>query len=91
MIPTPLSAVIFDKDGLLLDTETVVRTAMFQACEDLGHRMTDELHVGLIGQARDANDATLIGGFSAGRLSRKMPHLFRRHLPHRSTGQAGRP
>jgi HAD superfamily hydrolase (TIGR01509 family) len=65
MIPKPLSAVIFDKDGLLLDTETVVRTAMFQACKDLGHRMTDELHLGLIGQARDANDATLIAHYGA--------------------------
>jgi HAD superfamily hydrolase (TIGR01509 family) len=65
MIPKPLSAVIFDKDGLLLDTETVVRKAMFQACEDLGHRMTDALHLGLIGQARDANDATLMAHYGA--------------------------
>jgi HAD superfamily hydrolase (TIGR01509 family) len=65
MIPTPLSAVIFDKDGLLLDTETVVRKAMFQACEDLGHRMTDALHLGMIGQARDANDSSLMAHFGA--------------------------
>ena len=65
MIPTPLSAVVFDKDGLLLDTETVVRKAMFQACEDMGHRMTDVLHLGLIGQARDATDATLMAHYGA--------------------------
>jgi len=65
MIPQPLSAVIFDKDGLLLDTETVVKKAMFQACEDLGHRMTDVLHLGLIGQARDATDATLMAHYGA--------------------------
>jgi HAD superfamily hydrolase (TIGR01509 family) len=65
MIPKPLTAVIFDKDGLLLDTETVVRKAMFQACEDLGHRMTDALHLGLIGQARDANDATFMAHYGA--------------------------
>jgi HAD superfamily hydrolase (TIGR01509 family) len=65
MIPSPLSAVIFDKDGLLLDTETVVKTAMFQAAEDLGHRMSDELHLGLIGQARDATDATLMAHYGA--------------------------
>ncbi|HEX3487612.1 MAG TPA: HAD family phosphatase [Micropepsaceae bacterium] len=59
MIPSPLSAVIFDKDGLLLDTETVVRTAMFQAATDLGYRMADELHLSLIGHARDTNDAML--------------------------------
>ena len=65
MIPKPLSAVIFDKDGLLLDTETVVKTAMFQAAEDLGHSMSDELHLGLIGQARDATDATLLAHYGA--------------------------
>lgn len=65
MIPTPLSAVIFDKDGLLLDTETVVRTAMFQAAADLGCEMTDALHLSLIGHARDTNDEILMAHFGA--------------------------
>lgn len=65
MIPAPLSAVIFDKDGVLLDTETVVRDAMFRACADLGYEMVDELHLSLIGGARDANDAKLTAHFGA--------------------------
>ena len=65
MIPSPLSAVIFDKDGLLLDTETVVRTAMFQAAADLGYEMADELHLSLIGHARDANDVALRSHYGA--------------------------
>ena len=63
MIPTPLSAVIFDKDGLLLDTETVVRKAMFDACTDLGYTMEDALHLSLIGGARDSTDERLRAHF----------------------------
>jgi HAD superfamily hydrolase (TIGR01509 family) len=65
MIPTPLSAVIFDKDGLLLDTERVVREAMFASATDLGYRMEDDLFLSLIGHARDANDALLKAHFGA--------------------------
>jgi HAD superfamily hydrolase (TIGR01509 family) len=63
MIPSPLSAVIFDKDGLLLDTETVVRKAMFDACTDLGYTMQDALHLSLIGGARDSTDERLRAHF----------------------------
>jgi HAD superfamily hydrolase (TIGR01509 family) len=65
MIPVPLSAVIFDKDGLLLDTETVVRKAMFDACTDLGYVMEDALHLSLIGGARDSTDERLRAHFGA--------------------------
>ena len=66
MIPSPLSAVIFDKDGLLLDTETVVRKAMFDACTDLGHTMDNELFLSLIGGDRRNNDERLRAHFGAG-------------------------
>ncbi len=51
--------------SLLDRSETVVRKAMFQACEETGHRMTDALHLGLIGQARDTTDATLMAHYGA--------------------------
>jgi HAD superfamily hydrolase (TIGR01509 family) len=65
MIPSPLSAVIFDKDGLLLDTETVVRKAMFDACTDLGYTMVDALFLSLIGGARENTDERLRAHFGA--------------------------
>jgi|SRR5579871_2024039 len=65
MIPSPLSAVIFDKDGLLLDTETVVRQAMFDACTDLGYTMGDGLFLSLIGGARENTDQRLLAHFGA--------------------------
>ena len=65
MIPSPLSAVIFDKDGLLLDTETVVRQAMFDACTDLGYAMEDALFLSLIGGARENTDERLRAHFGA--------------------------
>ncbi len=63
MIPDPLDAVIFDMDGVLLDTETLYRTAMSSACADLGLQMADHLHLSLIGTPRDLGDALLTAHF----------------------------
>ena len=65
MIPSPLSAVIFDKDGLLLDTETVVRKAMFDSCTELGYAMEDAVFLSLIGGAREGNDERLRAHFGS--------------------------
>jgi len=59
MIPTPLQAVIFDMDGLLLDTERLYRTAMFAACAAQGHEMVDHVHLSLIGTPKDLGDSKL--------------------------------
>jgi HAD superfamily hydrolase (TIGR01509 family) len=89
MIPSPLSAVIFDKDGLLLDTETVVRKAMFDACTDLGYTMEDALHLSLIGGARDSTDERLRAHFGPGfplevyreRCRLHFEHICREEIP----------
>jgi HAD superfamily hydrolase (TIGR01509 family) len=65
MIPHPLEAVIFDMDGVLLDTETLYRTAIFAACADQGHAMVDHVHLGLIGTPKESSDAKLIAWFGA--------------------------
>jgi HAD superfamily hydrolase (TIGR01509 family) len=63
MIPEPLQAVIFDMDGLLLDTEVLYRAAIFAACSAQGHQMVDHVHLSLIGTPKDLGDAKLAAYF----------------------------
>jgi len=52
----PFKAVIFDMDGVLLDTEPLYMQAMDQACADLGYTMTREVHNATIGMPAEAGD-----------------------------------
>lgn len=45
----PFAAIVFDMDGVLLDTEPLYKKAMHQACADLGYEMPEELHNAQIG------------------------------------------
>jgi HAD superfamily hydrolase (TIGR01509 family) len=63
MIPKPLKAVVFDMDGLLLDTESLYRSAIFAACVTQGHQMVDDVHLSLIGTPKDLGDSKLIAYF----------------------------
>lgn len=55
----PFKAIIFDMDGVLLDTEPLYMQAMDQACADLGYTMTRELHNATIGMPAEAGDRLL--------------------------------
>lgn len=57
------SAVVFDMDGVLLDTEPLYRTAMQRACRDLGYEMADDLHAAQIGIPHDASTAIMYEAF----------------------------
>lgn len=46
----PLGAVIFDMDGLLLDTERLARQAWQQALADWGYTVPDDLYLSVIGR-----------------------------------------
>jgi beta-phosphoglucomutase-like phosphatase (HAD superfamily) len=63
MIPQPLDAVIFDMDGLLLDTKALYRAAIFAACASQGHEMVDHVHLSLIGTPRELGDEILMAHF----------------------------
>jgi HAD superfamily hydrolase (TIGR01509 family) len=63
MIPKLLKAVVFDMDGLLLDTEALYRGAIFAACAAQGHQMVDHVHLSLIGAPKDVGDEKLFGYF----------------------------
>jgi HAD superfamily hydrolase (TIGR01509 family) len=65
MIPSPLEAVVFDMDGLLLDTEAVYRVAIREACAGLGYEMADPFYLSLIGTPDETSNAMLLAHFGA--------------------------
>ena len=59
----PVEAVIFDMDGLLLDSETLVRTASIEAAAAIGYEMTNDMFHDLIGHPGDVINAQLLSFF----------------------------
>jgi HAD superfamily hydrolase (TIGR01509 family) len=56
-------AVIFDMDGLMLDTEPLYRSSLRQAAAELGYNLDDELHHSFIGRSIPVWQATLMQTF----------------------------
>jgi HAD superfamily hydrolase (TIGR01509 family) len=46
---SPISAVIFDMDGLMLDTETLAREAWFRTMREFGYPLTDAIYFQVLG------------------------------------------
>jgi HAD superfamily hydrolase (TIGR01509 family) len=59
----PFSAVIFDMDGTILDTENVFRTIVFEVCTELGYEMTDAVHLSMVGSSHEATSRILVEAY----------------------------
>ncbi len=59
----PFSAIVFDMDGTLLDTELVFREIVFDVSRDLGFTMTDAVHHSMIGSSHETTNRLLVEAY----------------------------
>ena len=65
-LPRPLQAVVFDMDGLLVDTETVVRDAMLAQAQAMGRELPDPVFRRMIGTNHATTEHILADHFGPG-------------------------
>jgi HAD superfamily hydrolase (TIGR01509 family) len=65
MITAGVRAVIFDMDGLMLDTQRPATEAWARAVASLGYRLTEELNLQLLGRTPRDSDAILRAALGA--------------------------
>lgn len=80
ILPRQPRAVVFDMDGLLLDTEVIYRAAHMAAAGDLGHAMTHALYGTLVGMPRETADGLLLAAFGPDLVLPGYHALFDRHF-----------
>jgi HAD superfamily hydrolase (TIGR01509 family) len=59
----PFSAVVFDMDGTLLDTEAAFRDVVFEVCTGLGFTMTHDVHQSMVGSSHEFTNKLLVEAY----------------------------
>ena len=59
-------AVVFDMDGILIDSEPIMRTAAIRAAEELGHELAESTYEGWMGLPPQAVEAAIVETMGAG-------------------------
>jgi len=63
--PRPVRAVVFDMDGLLIDSEVVIRDAMTEVAEEMGRALPHAVFIRMVGLTMAASDAVAQDHFGA--------------------------
>lgn len=79
-LPYRPSAVVFDMDGLLLDTEALWQDALLAAAAEAGHIVHDEIYNGSIGVRRSQCGDLFLSHFGEGFLFEEFHGSWRRHF-----------
>jgi HAD superfamily hydrolase (TIGR01509 family) len=61
-----VAAVIFDMDGLMVDTERLYKSAWQQTASELGYELNDELYMQFVGRPTDECETLLTAELGAG-------------------------
>ena len=79
-----VAAVIFDMDGLMVDTEPLYKAAWQQAAADLGYDLDDERYATLVGRPTPACERILMeycgAAFPLGDFRKRWPVLWRQSV-----------
>jgi len=59
----PFSAIVFDMDGTLLDTEMVFKEIVWDVSTELGFTMTDPLHHQIVGSSHETTNRLLVEAY----------------------------
>jgi beta-phosphoglucomutase-like phosphatase (HAD superfamily) len=79
-LPRPVKAVVFDMDGLLVDTEQLMLSAMCEAARHHGRDMPFEVFQRMVGLTHAASDQILLEHFGADFAMEAYLDLVRDHV-----------